>query len=483
MTERVAQRAPRLIDYLRDWRAPGIGIPKAQLELAPVHLRRAVQEVERRIGDLSPRAPAPHDLDQIELSIRRAWKDSASIRSVPPQHLRRAPWVLFRPEGQPDRWLARVAGFMPAWLSWLADDQRARTVVSLLREFLAAYPHEIEQFDATRRAIGSGLARGRSPRLARWRDRCARFGLLESAAPALLTQYWWDTSVSFEEYGAEAGVVPGLETSAFVRKASEHVLELVETRLRERSATVTWLARALEWFERDGRLRLAGLRIRTAIALLSPFLERDPEAAVREMIQSFLLRLIGDPRSQRARWQGIPDHIRNVLLRWLVRISLEDFFRVLDETAVDAHWRYRKAFWSAYLNEEKIADAWVVLGPAAGRKARRDLEAQGGAGKLVLGEGVESTHSVLLMRIGNLTIAEWSHNGKCWIWTEGKGKPPKLYEPEYRRVDLRERGAWSQVHSRSDTGHWQDEVARKIDREMGVRVSRTQYMPERKRWR
>lgn len=483
MTGRAALHAPRLIDYLRDWRAPGAGIPKSQLALAPVHLRRAAQEVERRIGDLNPRAPEPHDLDRIEASIRCEWQHSRSLRSVPPQHLRRVPWVLFRPGDHPARWLASVAGFLPAWLAWLDEQQRARTVVSLLREFLAAYPDDIEQFDAIRRAIGSSLARGRSPRLARWRERCERFGLLEREAPTLLTRFWWDTNVTFEVYGAEAGIVPGLESSAFVARASEHLLELVEKRLRDDSATAPWLARALEWFERDGKLRSTELRIRTATVLLSPFVERDPQAALREGIQAFLLRVIGDPRSQRARWQGIPDPVRNVLLRWLVRISLEDFFRVLDETAVDAHWRYRKAFWSAYLNDEKIADAWIVLGPAAGRKARRELEAEGGSGKLVLAEGIESTHSVMLMRIANLTIAEWSHNGKCWIWTEGRGRPPKLYEPEYRRSDLRERGAWSLVHQRPEIGHWQDRVAQKIEHETGVRVARSQYMLERSRWR
>lgn len=476
-----ARSAPSLIEYLGDWRAPGIGGPRSQLALAPVGIRRAAAEVERRLGDLTPRAPTQYDLDLMELEVRRAWKNSGSLASVSVRSLRRTPWVLFRPHDQPDRSLAGVPGLLAAWLKWLEGDQRTRVLICLLREYIAGYPQHLPEFERLRSTLKQRIVMGASPRLVRWRERCARFGLLEAQAPSLLTSHWWGASVSFEEYATEAGLVPGLDTSSLVRLASERVLDVIEARLRSGHALAEWLRRGFEWLEGSGKLRFAELRPRLATALLSPFLDRAPEPAIQNVIQGFLLRVIGDPRSQRARWQGIPEHIRNVLFRWLVSVSLDDFFRVLDETAEDAHWKYRKAFWSAYLRKDEISDAWVVLGPAAGRIVRKEFDSQGGAGKLVLAEGVQSTHSVLLMRIRSLTIAEWSHSGRCWIWTDGNSKSPKLYETEYRRSHLRERGAWSKAHMGSETGRWQDDIARYIADETGVRVSRTDYMPKRKR--
>jgi hypothetical protein len=46
----------------------------------------------------------------------------------------------------------------------------------------------------------------------------------------------------------------------------------------------------------------------------------------------------------------------------LARASLDLFFKLIDEHALDAQWRYRHAFWLAYLEQGVIADAWLALG-------------------------------------------------------------------------------------------------------------------------
>jgi hypothetical protein len=339
---------------------------------------------------------------------------------------------------------------------------------------------EIPAFEVIRESLRYHLAAGRGPRIERWRERAARFGLLDREAPALLTKHWWDTGVSFEAYGTETGLLPGLEASGLAHRATEQLLASIERTLRLAKPPHDRITRSLEWLECDQKLRLPELRMEVATALLSPFRERNPEPRVQELLQSFLLRTIGDPRPQRQKWQGVPDEIRNILLRWLVAGSLEDFFRVLDETAQDSHWKYRKAFWSAYLRREVIADAWVVLGPAAATIVRKEFESPAGAAKLRMGDGTQSSHSVLLMRIGNLTIAEWSHNGKCRIWKEGNRKAPKLYETEYHRRHLIDGCNWEKSHMGSEDGRWQGDVARRIEDETGIRIPRAEYMPERK---
>jgi hypothetical protein len=276
-----------------------------------------------------------------------------------------------------------------------------------------------------------------------------------------------------------------------VRLATERLLDPLKEELGRQKPSIDRLNRSLVWLERDGQLRFEDQRIRTATALLSPFIDRSPAPDIQNAIQTFLLRTIGDPRSKRPRWQGVPESVRNVLFRWLVRMSLEDFFQILDATAQDSHWKFRKAFWTAYLQHDVITDAWIVLGPEAGRLLRREFEDGTGAGKLKTGTGVLPTHSVLLMRIGNLTIAEWSHNGKCRAWLEGSPGAPKFYEPSYSRSQLappvRRTGStrngprWEQSHIASERGIWQGTIANHIADETGIRIPRTEYMPRRKR--
>jgi len=233
------------------------------------------------------------------------------------------------------------------------------------------------------------------------------------------------------------------------------------------------------WLERDRQLRLPELKVPVAQAFLRPFVEQAPPTAIKEQVQAFLCRMVGDPRINRPRWNGVPDEIRNVLLRWLVGASLDDFFRVLDQTALDKHWRYRKAFWTAYLEREAIDDAWVVLGPDAARIVRGGFNA--GAAKLVRGYGVEANHSVLLMRIRGVTIAEWSHNGRCRCWVRGNKHAPKLYETEYTRSELTEGSDVQQTHHGAEKGTWQKSVAEFIETATRLRVSSASYMP--RNWR
>ncbi|MCL4685794.1 hypothetical protein KJ059_13710 [Myxococcota bacterium] len=479
----VGEKTPAgLVDYLRDWRAPGLHVPKAQLAIAPVELRRAAQMVERLLGDLKPRTPEPYALDAIADGLRGAWQASYSLAGVPPRDLWRAPWVFFRPYDHPDRWLAQLSDLIEAWLAWMDEHLRARAVVVLLREFLAAYPQELACFEPIRRWLERQVTTSRTPRLTRWAERSRNFGLLARDAPLRLTGPWWNHHGSFESYAGEAGLVPGLEHSDLVRRATRTMLDHVEARLRSGEATTEWLQRAFEWIAPSGRLRFGELRIGTAEAMLSPFLQQSPEPPVQHAIQEILLRAIGHPGPQREQWQGISVELRAVLSRWLVDRSLEDFFRVLDKTAEERHWRFRKAFWSAYLERDVISEAWVVLGPAARQIVRRDLkEVQNDAGTLLSGDGAQANHSVLLLRIGNLTIAEWSHNGKCRVWVAGNRAAPRLYEARYGRRQLMDGCDWDKAHMRSEDGGWQSQIAQQIERHTRIRVPSSEYMPKGRR--
>ena len=81
------------------------------------------------------------------------------------------------------------------------------------------------------------------------------------------------------------------------------------------------------------------------------------------------------------------------------------------------------------------------------------------------------------MRIGPLTIAEWSHNGSCRIWLSGNESAPKLYKPTYSRHELMTGDDFSKPHMGSERGSWQGAIARWIEDQTGISVPRRAYMP------
>lgn len=466
-------------DWFAEWSGLGLRNPTTREQLIPAGVRRATVDVIRLLGELEPRTPASYELEETVRRLDAAWDASGSLRDVEPRHLRRAPWAFFYPKDRPEEWVGHNHPLVRKWLRWLADCGSASAVVAMLRAFLDAYPVKLPVFDDLRRALPVHLSAIETPRTVRWRARCERFGFLERDGPARLVRLWWDVELTFAQFIEEAGLGGGLQASAFVKHATTRLLEDLEAGLGAGRFSRGELAQAFEWLEHDGKLRFDDLTVAVATALLKPFVESAPQAELKESIQAFLCRTIGDPRVWRQRWHAVPETLRNVLFRWLVGASLEDFFRVLDETALDRHWRHRKAFWTAYLKQEAIDDAWVVLGPEAARIFRRGFKA--GAAKLLRGTGVEPNHSVLLMRIKGVTIAEWSHNGSCRMWTRGNKAAPKLYEIEYTRSELTDGCDFRQPHVGAEQGRWQDYVAALIQSETRVRVTSASYMPGRRR--
>jgi hypothetical protein len=471
---------PSLAQLLGDWTI-GFRSTISNFPKAPLKVRKASEELIRRLGDLTPRQPRKFELDEVLRAIDSAWRTDRSLAGVPNRYLKRASWVLFYPPAVSAGWLANDRQLVRTWLAWLGESERSTPLIALFREFLRAYPEELASFEDIRAEVRHRLRSRCGAQVERWRERSERFGLLERDAPKRFAQEWFGSSTSFEEFLGEAGLAPGLEASRFVKRATEEILGIVKLALEASGDGLEVCKRAFGWLASDGRLRLGDLKVATAQSLLGPFESRSPGEVVQTSIGEFLKRAIGDPRTDRASWIGVPDTIRNVLLRWLVGASLDDFFRILDSTALDGHWRYRKAFWTAYFNRGVISDAWVVFGPEAARIVRRNLSAEGGAGRLRKTGNVESRQSVLLMRISNLTIAEWSHNGKCRIWQGGNSKVPRLYEAEYRRPQLVDACDWEKAHMGAPEGRWQADVARYIADHTGIRVRSDEFMPKRRR--
>ena len=120
-----------------------------------------------------------------------------------------------------------------------------------------------------------------------------------------------------------------------------------------------------------------------------------------------------------------------------------------------------------------IVDAWVVLGEDA-RRAARNVWSEVPKHASLSGAG-DASQSVLLLRVGSLTIAEWSHNGRCRVWQDGARSAPRFHAASYAKTDLRNAPDFEIAHMASDSYSWQMKLADYIRRETQCDVRQPEY--------
>lgn len=201
------------------------------------------------------------------------------------------------------------------------------------------------------------------------------------------------------------------------------------------------VARLLEWVGRlNAPVSKTAHRVPFANALLTPWIHHRPPDMIKTRLVDFFVKEYGDPRMSGNReyaWQGVSPQALAVILTWLSGDTLRGFMRVLQQTADDI-WSYRQKFWMAYYDAGHIQEAWLALGYQAAAIAKRlQVNAQGmGYGRLV--SGATPNQSVLLLKIGQLVFAEWSHNGALRAFQDHEPAAPKLYRPIYHGSELRD---------------------------------------------
>lgn len=278
---------------------------------------------------------------------------------------------------------------------------------------------------------------------------------------------------------SDAGLVGELNFGGFVGEVHRASIGLTRKELESKSPTLEKVRMQLEWSQAPRGLNFEDQRGELANALLEPFQNRDPDATLRTELERFLVRNFQHPAINAASWLGASPKAREVMLRWLVGTTLEDFFHILDRTASSAslegnRWRYRKAFWGAYHRKGFIRDAWVAVGPAAGeilRQTRKRAALQYGQLR-----GATTNDCILLLRIGTMTIAEWSHTGACRFWRAGNRTAPPIYRHSYERDEI----VGSQpdeaiTHHGSANYNWQTRIADYLREETNAWLSRKEY--------
>lgn len=219
-----------------------------------------------------------------------------------------------------------------------------------------------------------------------------------------------------------------------------------------------------------------------AYALLAPWVANPCSKAHERKISRLLVTQLGDPRTAIPRWSAarvdasalLPeaevDMAFSVLRRWLVQATVRQFFAVVAQTTDRKdQWAQRTKFWLGYLDADVISDAWFAFGTMAERLARRLIEDETVTYAKVEGGGADPSHSALIFTIGDVRIAEWSHNGRARFWKTADRRAPVLYRKKYDGHALRAMSGGAGFEALSHTSNWEPRFARQVYKMTGVR--------------
>ena len=223
-------------------------------------------------------------------------------------------------------------------------------------------------------------------------------------------------------------------------------------------------------------------RIAFANSMLSPWARRVPDPKLRSVLIDNFLSNYGDPvdpQKKEYQWRDVDSAARGVLLDWINGDTLRGFIHILGRTK-DNIWRYRRKFWMAYYEAGYVKEVWLALGIEALNEAERLKSSIRGLRYGKLEGGVQSNHSVLLLKIGSLVFTEWSHNGSLRVHNEDDRNAPALYRDMYSGTDLRDAGSLDfhdgandrpqLAHMGSDRGTWQRKARDFIRRHAGIHL-------------
>lgn len=473
-----------LKDAIQSWKSPFTH----SRAFSPNQVQKQKERIDTLLAQVEIRIPSKFDLEKIYNTIRNSYRNRRMLKDLDKRTFRLSPWVMFQ-SFQKQEPLAKEQDFVNLFLDRLNKQPNTRTIKNLVVALLIHYPEDFPTFQTLLHSAKNLLERCTSSSAGKVLSDSRKMGLLEPDGPARFWK-WFSFAKGAFEARFEGTFFPGeLLYSEFIKKALHAGIRAARNHLDTPDFTLdsleSLLVLALDADEKRVKSRFgADMQIPLAEALLLPFQEKAVSPEFKKRIRDFVLDFYGDPRIDRARWQGVNPEAMHVVLSWLVEESLEFFFRLLkffaqgDEVAT-RHWHYRKAFWTAYLQKGVIKAAWVVLAPKLDGKAKKAVGSEETAYGLFK-TGVQSNHCALIMRINQLLITEWSHNGACRVWDEGeagKGKMPRMYKSRYTGDELRKGSNHERIHHGAEKGRWQAKLSKYIRAKTGISIKRGEYMP------
>ena len=423
----------------------------------------------------TPKAPTPFEIEAAYKRFSYAVKH-ANYNDVLSKDWQFAPYVFWFGNDK----LGADLGFLSDYLMWLKHYGTPRDWRRLVHVYLRDYEQQgthQESFEqqsyAIREAINSTELKDR---LIKWHKREMQYSLF-AKTPKLeaITNEFRACKHEWRLFSEKTGLEGELAQVGFTVGVGDKLLNLLMD-----SPSAELIDAVQNYHMHDDKLRFPQRKAQIIEALIAPWLNgKQLGEPIQKAVRDWLLKHFNDlrlPVHDRANWHAVRSEYKKVMLRWLIGETLNQFFEIIDQVAKDSHWRYRKAFWNAYHKIDAFDEAWVVLGVDAKYYARR-----------VFGEKISAAtfsgtakqdHSVLIVKIGDLVLADWSHDGKCRAWKVDDRFCPERYKPQYSGDSLRALSMQivdSHIqdgisHQSSDNYLWQNRLAQFIYEHTGLRV-------------
>lgn len=455
----------------------GTKLPMVALPDVPPKIDAAYQIIKKKLGEGQPVEPLTAQESEYWIDLARATVSTGSWNDLKSREIKNISLCLWHGENA----LATDENFLLSFLK--ACESRIKK--SLCRALIWVYLYNYERNKPGVALLGEWLTGVVGQWDWLWSDRNKDLFLFDgheaarSIGNAIMTSKG-DVSDVLESLGLTGALQSGGMSSAALSETLKNYRE--NARLYDAGETVSRLKRILDWADlKEKEFAYPKLKTLFIESLLLPWVGGNPEEKIINTTQSFLLDIFGDPRLGGASWNGVDENAMRVIRGWLVKRALAQFLDVVDELALDHQWKYRRAFWMAYYNKGVISDAWVAFASNGATKAQQIARRHEDNSWLSFGNlygSGDPNHAVLILRIGNLTIADFSHNGKCRLWDSRNERAPKPYAKHYDRSDLVNSKAESEyIHSNSPNYLWQGRVASEINNITGVKTIQRDYMP------
>lgn len=159
--------------------------------------------------------------------------------------------------------------------------------------------------------------------------------------------------------------------------------------------------------------------------------DEEGNDSAKNWLMQLIFRYMGDPRGNDTAWLYVEEEAKEIFLHWLVKNDFAVFFHIIASTA-DAMWKYRQAFWSAYMDE--IRASRIIIGQKA-KFILNNLPKEEKSKLMAYDylEGKSSDTSLLVFTIGQYTFIEVSHNGKLRVYSREKS-PIQIFSQRHRTI-------------------------------------------------
>jgi hypothetical protein len=451
--------------------------------LSQVKITRITDEIENRYSR-AELSPEPADLQQIKSDFLKAEKNN-SWEIINERSWKKACWVLWG-SNEP---IAASKIFLKKYLEFCNTHASPRIIKSLIHVYLRDFKSGMPGQSDIAHFIREKLAIDRFKKLLPlWVERDKHHHLFDPKKEfSSNARNFVQSSQNAKDHLINLGLEGQLESANFSQEIFEAVTRDVEINIAKSSSALDLFNRVKDLsLVNNKELRYPQKKYILIESLLRPWREKTPPPELCRKILEFLLKHFHDPRriEGRINWVGISEESLRVIRKWLAGETLEQFFEIIKKTANDEHWSYRHKFWKAYFDDGYIDDAWVALGRDSRTEAKfHSIQGNELIAANVRGSGVKSDHSVLIFKVGDLTICEWSHDGKCRIWLEANKNSPRLYENNYEADHLRTKSQKIvRGHKEDGISHinskgywWQKKLAEFIENYTGIKMPSRKY--------